>query len=68
MDKLKIKFIAGRIIPAMATTTAMVVGLVSIEILKYILKRPFETFKSSFSNLSRPFWLLTDPDPAKKNI
>lgn len=33
-DRLKIKIIVGKIIPAMATTTAMVVGAVVNEILK----------------------------------
>ena len=35
--KHKIKMIAGRIIPAIATSTAMVVGAIGIEILKEIV-------------------------------
>ena len=44
MDKLQARLIAGRIIPALATTTSMVTGFVCIEMIKY-LQNPQNSFK-----------------------
>ena len=62
--------IVGRIIPAIATTTALVTGLICLELYKISFlpseSAKIEKFKSAFCNLAIPFMTLSEPSAPEK--
>lgn len=69
-DTHRSRAIAGRIIPAIATTTAMVTGLICMELYKIIgtprKELTIEAYKNAFCNLAIPFMTLSEPTPPSK--
>ncbi|XP_062197173.1 ubiquitin-activating enzyme E1 2-like [Phragmites australis] len=64
VDKLKAKFIAGRIIPAIATSTAMATGLVCLELYKVLAGgHKVEDYRNTFANLAIPLFSMAEPVP-----
>ena len=61
VDFYTTKGIAGRIIPAVATTTSIVSGLITIEFIKYLCCNDLESFKSTFINLALNTFVSADP-------
>jgi len=63
MDWVTVKIKAGRIIPALATTTAAIAGLQTIELVKLLKNCKLEDMKNAFLNLAVPSLQLSEPGP-----
>lgn len=62
-DKQKTKMIAGKIIPAIATTTAMIAGAVAVELYKLHIHDDIEKFRNTFVNLGVSLIVMSEPQP-----
>ncbi|KAJ8366431.1 hypothetical protein AAFF_G00355620 [Aldrovandia affinis] len=61
-DRLKSKLIAGRIIPAIATVTAAVAGLMALELFKVVQgHRRMSSFRAAYINLAVQYCVLSEP-------
>lgn len=62
-DRSRVKLLAGKIIPAIATTTAVAVGAVGVEIYKMAMKVKPDLQRNFFSNLALPVFHFSEPSP-----
>jgi len=66
VERLEAKLIAGNIIPAIVTTTALVTGLVCLEIYKVVQRKPYAAYRNSFVNLANSIFQSAEPMPPIK--
>lgn len=65
-DRLNVKTVAGRIIPALATTTAMVTGLVLNQLVQVLMGRTdISQFTNGSVNLGTHVWGFAEPLPPR---
>ena len=68
IEKLETKRIAGKIIPAIATTTSLVSGLVAIEFIKILKnKTDISNYKNYFLNLALSLFTYSEPGSVTVN-
>jgi ubiquitin-activating enzyme E1 len=60
-DRQKTKMIAGKIIPAIATTTAAITGLVALQLYTLLQTNDITYMRGAFMNLAVSLFVLTEP-------
>ena len=65
VSAMETRRVAGKIIPAMITTTALVSALSCLELVKLVQKAPLNQYRNAFVNLALPFFAFTVPMPAE---
>ena len=66
MDWITVKLKAGRIMPALSTTTSCIAALQTIELLKYLRGCPVDSMRNSFLNLAVPVLTMGEPGVVEK--
>lgn len=66
-DKMKVKLVAGKIIPAIATTTSAVTGISLIELFKVLQGKEVSTLRNGMIDVGTNNYVLFERDPPKKN-
>lgn len=74
-DKMYVKKIAGKIVPAIATTTSCIAGFVSVELVRFIQQHDenvadhglaLDEFRNTFLNLAISLLVLSEPGACVK--
>jgi hypothetical protein len=66
MDWINVKLKAGRIMPALSTTTSCIAALQTIELVKYIKGCKVDAMRNAFINLAVPIVQLGEPGEVEK--
>ena len=66
--RFEVKMTAGKIIPAVGTTTCSVTGLVCLELYKTVAGCRLEHFRNSFLNLGANVFSMGEPAPPKRTV
>lgn len=61
MDWVTTKIKAGRIVPALSTTTTAIAGIQTLELVKYIKGLKLDRMRNAFLNLAVPVLQLSEP-------